>query len=258
MKDKKTLRLNNQTFLEFKVKRYADLLHDTYVVVSLPDIYSPIYYPSWHNRDASDVDSSGNFLGCPFEFRWIEHLGTNMIEQITITGGGQILAQYSGEYLDMLKERDFSKDKKNLWHKMTGHNPEFHDPGNNFGNINAYPSVMTVVPGAPPPPSITGRKLYIPLEAWFGVSSKLSLPLVAIQYNEIAIKITFRPIRDLYRIRDVQDTSNNFPYIAPITSNEFHQFYTFIHPPYDNSGNYPNKRMDWNADIHFNGNLYFS
>ena len=116
----KVLRLNEDSFLEFKVHRYADLFHDTYVVVTLPDIYSPIYYPSFNTELPliPNYDASGVFLGCPYEFRWIEHLGTSMIRQITITGGGQILAQYTGEYLDMLKERDFTKNKKELWHKM--------------------------------------------------------------------------------------------------------------------------------------------
>ena len=49
-------------------------------------------------------------------------------------------------------------------------------------------------------PSIRSRKLYIPLGSFFCDSSKLSLPLVAIQYQEISIKITFRPTFQLYTI----------------------------------------------------------
>ena len=33
-------------FMEFKIKRYADLFHDAYIVLTLPDIYSSVYYPS--------------------------------------------------------------------------------------------------------------------------------------------------------------------------------------------------------------------
>ena len=235
----KTLRFSEDTFMEFKVKRYADLFHDAYIVVTLPDIYSPIYFPSLNNKP--DYNESGEFLGCPYEFRWVDHLGTTLIRQITILGGGQILAQYSGEYLDVLKERDFSEEKKKLWHKMTGHISELNDPGNSYGNINAYPSV--IYNGSPNmEPSIRGRKLYIPIEAWFGVSSKLAIPLVSIQYNEISIKITFRPIRDIYRILDVEDATNNHPLIAPDPTNTLHQFWRFLHPPEDISGNYSNQR----------------
>ena len=44
----------------FKVKRYADLLMDTYVVVNLPDIWSPIWSPS----------SNTNNQWSPYDFRW--------------------------------------------------------------------------------------------------------------------------------------------------------------------------------------------
>ena len=30
--------------MDFKIPRYAELLWDTYIVVNLPDIWSPIYY----------------------------------------------------------------------------------------------------------------------------------------------------------------------------------------------------------------------
>ena len=253
----KFLRFSEDTTMEFKIKRYADLFHDSYVVVSLPEIYSSIYFPSIVGDP--DYDSSGIFLGSPYEYRWVDHLGTTLIRQITILGGGQILGQYSGEYLDALKERDYTAAKKNLWNKMTGHTPELNDPGNSNGNINAYPSTLynTTNPCGSIEPSIVGRKLYIPIESWFGVSSKLALPLVSIQYNEISIRVIFRPIRDLYKIRDVEDISNNYPYIAPDPTNTLHQFWRFIHLPMDNSGNYANQRIDWNADIHLIGTYIF-
>ena len=39
------LRLTEDSVFKFKVKRYAELLMDTYVVVTLPDIWSPIMNP---------------------------------------------------------------------------------------------------------------------------------------------------------------------------------------------------------------------
>jgi hypothetical protein len=54
------LRLTEPSTFTFKVKRYADLLMDTYLVVSLPDIWSPISTPSTLN----------NYRWIPYEFRW--------------------------------------------------------------------------------------------------------------------------------------------------------------------------------------------
>ena len=40
------LRMTEPSKFTFKVKRYADLLMDTYIVVNIPDIWSPIWSPS--------------------------------------------------------------------------------------------------------------------------------------------------------------------------------------------------------------------
>ena len=39
------LRLTEPSVFSFKIPRYADLLMDTYLVVTLPDIWSPVYPP---------------------------------------------------------------------------------------------------------------------------------------------------------------------------------------------------------------------
>ena len=110
-----------------------------------------------------------------------------MINEIEIKSGGTTLAQYSGEYLSCIKERDFSNAKKDLFNKMTGNVPELNDPANANGNVNVYPNSM-FIDETGVEPSIRSRKIYIPIEAFFCDSSKLALPLVALQYQEISIK----------------------------------------------------------------------
>ena len=44
MKELKILNDKTNTILEFKIKRYAELLGDTYLVFTLPTVYSPIYH----------------------------------------------------------------------------------------------------------------------------------------------------------------------------------------------------------------------
>ena len=41
----KNLRLNEESKFTFKIPRYAELLLDSYVVITLPSIWSPIYPP---------------------------------------------------------------------------------------------------------------------------------------------------------------------------------------------------------------------
>ena len=93
----RVLNFTTPTVLEFKIPRYAELLHDTYICVTLPHIYSPIVYDG-------TAELGRNLI--PYEFRWIEDLGAHMITEIEIKSGGTTLAQYSGEYLSCIKERD--------------------------------------------------------------------------------------------------------------------------------------------------------
>ena len=239
----RNLRLTEESLFTFTVKRYADLLMDTYIVLNLPDIYSPIYPP---------MEETG-MAWSPYEFHWISDLGTQMIKEITITCGSYTLQKYTGQYLSCLVERDFNSQKKDLYNRMTGNVTEFNDPANAFGNFNTYPNVAYTETGAEP--SIRGRQLYIPINTWFSLDSALGLPLLCLQYNELNINVTFRPIMELFVVRDVFDRANNFPYITPDQNREELRFYRFLQTPpaidiSTQAKSYTNIITNWNADIH--------
>jgi hypothetical protein len=48
--------------------------------------------------------------------------------------------------------------------------------------------------------AINARRLYIPLLFWYCLNSGLSIPLIALQYNELYIDCTFSPLNELIRI----------------------------------------------------------
>ena len=237
------LRLTEPSTFTFKMPRYAELLMDTYIVINLPTIWSPIYNPSV---------KTGN-MWAPYDFKWIDELGTNMITEITITCGSQLIQKYSGEYIRAMVERDFSSEKKKLFDKMTGNMNELNDPGNAHGRIHAYPSAYYQGPSDVAEPSIRGRKLYIPVNTWFTLNSRCAFPMIALQYNELYVNVTFRPINELFRVRDVFDVANNYPYIQPDFNLEQFNMHQFLQtPPADLSVKdaYPIKTNTWNADIH--------
>ena len=104
----RTLRLTEDSKFSFYVPRYAELLMDTYLVITLPTIWSPIQPP---------MDCSSNWA--PYEFKWIENLGTQMIKEIIISVGGQTLQKITGRYLLAMVQRDFDNTKKQLYDEMT-------------------------------------------------------------------------------------------------------------------------------------------
>lgn len=237
------LRLTEPSKFSFKMPRYAELLMDTYIVINLPTIWSPIYNP---------CEKTGN-MWAPYEFKWIDELGTNMITEITITCGSQLIQKYSGEYIRAMVERDFSSEKKKLFDKMTGNINELNNPGNAYGRKHTYPSAYYQGELDVAEPSIRGRKLYIPINTWFTLNSRCAFPMIALQYNELYVNVTFRPIIELFRVRDVFDVANSYPYIQPDFNLPQFNMYQFLQtPPADLSVKdaYPIKTNIWNADIH--------
>ena len=245
----RNLRMSEESRFTFTVPRYAELIMDTYLVVTLPTIWSPIYPPlscndAWH----------------PYEFRWIENLGTQMIKEIVFSVGGQILQRMTGKYLQAVVQRDLNGTKRSLYDNMTGSTAELNDPANFSGRKGTYPNVYYNTSQQGPEPSIRSRKLYIPLNAWFCNNSRTAFPLVALQYNELHIEVVMRPVRELFVTRDIKHPASNptevaqAPFIQPNFNEQEYQFYRFLQPPPSpdiaTADVYDDKRTDWNADVH--------
>lgn len=243
------LRLSENSTFTFKIPRYAELLLDTYLAITLPDIWSPIYQPI-----DNSIQGQGNANNwSPYGFKWIRNLGTTMIKEIVISCGSVVIQKYSGQYLAAMVERDFSNTKKDLFNKMTGNDPELYDPANVFSRNNTYPSAYYTPSTNGADPSIRGKQLYIPINSWFSLNNGLAFPLVALQYNELSITITLRPIQELFQVRDVFNPQEHFPYVQPDFTQQRFQMYRFLQtPPSVNidPANYSNQISVWNADIH--------
>lgn len=240
----KTLQLSENSTFDFKILRYADLLMDSYISVQLPNIWSPIMpptseHPTWR----------------PYEFAWIENLGIKMVSQIRVCCGNQEICKFSGDYMLSLIQRDFKGAKKKLIDDMSGNTVQLNNPamyGQNNGNYpNAYYS--SEINGSQP--SILGRTIYIPINTWFSLLPQSSFPLVSLQYNELHIYITFRPINQLFTINDVFDKTNNYPRVAPNFNLYYMQMYRFLQPPPNinlDFNSYSDTRSIWNSNIYLN------
>ena len=242
------LRLTEPSTFSFKIPRYAELLMDTYIVVTMPDIWSPFYHPV-----STEESENNGYQWAPYDFRWIEHLGTHMLKEIVITCGSLTLQRYSGEYLAAAMDRDFEGEKKRLFDAMTGNIAELNDPANAFGRQNTYPSAFYTDSTVGAEPSIRGRNLYIPINTWFTLDSRCAFPLISLQYNELVITVTLRPIQELFKVRDVFDATYSFPYVQPDFNKRRFDMYRFLQTPPAvdiSAANYTNTTSTWNADIH--------
>ena len=101
------------------------------------------------------------------------------------------------------------------------------------------------------------------MDAFFCDSSKLALPLVALQYQEISIKIELKPTMDVYTINNVNEkpSTDGLTYrIRPNKNILEHQMWRFLQAPKDKFANtslYNKNVIDWNSDIHLIGTYVF-
>ena len=197
-----------------RIDRYAQLLHDCYVVITLPDIWSPLKYLSG-SVAPNGYDTRTNSIG--YEFEWSKNIGYNLIDQVDITMNGQSIQTLRGEWLKMYSYLTHDANKRMVVDKMVGNVPEIYDPAHAYDREGQYPHAIVPLnlPGtAPqtkvPEPSIRSRQLVIPLHFWFCENPGMALPLVSLQNSEVYINVTLRSVADLYTVVDVAPTSPTY------------------------------------------------
>lgn len=151
--------------LTVKIDRNADLLHDCYVLIDIPSIYS--------TKEEN--------------FQWVENLGQNFIASAEITVNGALIDKQYSQWLNIWAQLTVTRSKRKAYDEITGNTWDMRYPDKYFGNYS--PSTR---------PTISGRRLYVPLFFWFCVNPGLSIPLISLQYTEIYVNIEFRPLNELF------------------------------------------------------------
>jgi hypothetical protein len=223
--------LNSTRTLSCKVERIANLLHDCYLVVTLPDIWSPMKWTQGAQMPPG-YDARSNSMG--YEFQWIRNLGYNMIDSVELTMNGQVIQRMTGEWMKMYSYLTHDANKRAIIDQMVGNVPELYDPANAYDRENQYPHAITVstLPTAAPQtrtsePSIRGRKLIIPLHFWFCENPGLALPLTSLQNTDLYINVTLRGLNDLYTVIDTTPNLATLT-VTAATSSAFSIVYTAV------------------------------
>jgi len=242
--------------LRAKVERYAQLLHDCYLVVQLPNIYSPVVPTTVPHPN---LNANANAIG--YEFDWIHNVGYNMINYVAILVNGQEIVRHTGEWMKLYADIKFDANKKAVLNQMVGNVTEIFDPANAFDRMNQYPHAISTST-ADAEASIQGRKLTIPLHFWFCEEVGKALPLIALQYSEVEIVVELKNMYQLFTVRDVREFSGMTPNpnfgnrIAPDSSTTTFQMVNFLSPPtYSMSPSPTNTALaTWNLNPYIEAN----
>ena len=104
---------DSETNIKIEIKRHADMVSNMYFTFELPNIYSHI------------PQTTGT---CPYEFKWIENIGSNIIDSTELIIGGSKIVKHTGKFLNVLSELRLEESQKKTYHELIGHVPEINDP----------------------------------------------------------------------------------------------------------------------------------
>ena len=241
-----------------RVERNAQLLHDCYLNITLPDIWSPLKYLSGA-IPPTGYDSRTNSIG--YEFQWIPNIGYNLIDHVNLTMNGQVIQSIRGEWLKMYSYMTHDANKRGIVDQMVGNVPEIYDPAHAYDRNGQYPHAVapTVLPTtAPqtktPEPSIRSRQLVIPLHFWFCENPGMALPLVSLQNSEVFIEVTLRQLSDLYTVVDTTSTSLTYGQrVRPVQ----YPLSLFLSPPLSTGLPSNTTLTTWFPDPYIEGNFIY-
>ena len=120
--------------------------------------------------------------------KYVNYVGLRLLKSVSIEIGGQQIDKHYADWLYIWNELSLPVGKRSAWEFMVGADSD-------------------VTKG--------GATLYIPLEFWFCRNIGLALPLIALQYHEVKIKIEFENMNNcLYTL----DTSVPKKTITPASA----------------------------------------
>ena len=177
--------------LRAKIPRVADLISDMNLTFNIPDIFSK--YVQGRSQ---------------YEFEWVHFLGTHIIQNCAFFVGGSKIQEFDGDYILSKAQTDMDADMYHKWKRLVGEVPELINPAKGLyagGQNNVgYPTVVkdTSMTQQFNRPSIYGQRITVPLPLWFSETSYKSFPIVALEYHDVEIQLTLRPVQELYTILD--------------------------------------------------------
>ena len=138
-----------------QISRNGDLIHRTYLEVDIPKILN----------SSSTVSQTSSY---------VNYLGLRLLKTVSIEIGGQQIDKHYSDWLYIWNELSLPVGKRYAWDTMVG----------------ADCNILNYSEGSTGSDS-KNTKLFIPLEFWFCRNIGLALPLIALQYHEVKIKIEF-------------------------------------------------------------------
>jgi hypothetical protein len=112
-----------------------------------------------------------------YKFAWIEKIGHQIIDNIFVEIGGQIIDRHTSDWYNIWMDLTLNYELQELYNKMIG----------NISSLTTYDYTIKDT-----------YTLYIPLNFWFNKYIAGSLPLIFLRYNEVRIQLQLKQLNSLF------------------------------------------------------------
>lgn len=127
-----------------------------------------------------------------YNFAWVKYLGHNLIDYIEFKIGNDVIDKQYGQWINIWWELTGDKNKDNLYSDLIGNKNELTD----YNDDIKYET-----------------NIYVPIPFWFSRHIGLSLPLIALQYSDITVRLKLRNFREVcysdYDVDNLNDLNKN-------------------------------------------------
>ena len=165
---------------------YGDLLYYTAFHIKLPEIYA-------------DTD---------YQFKWIENLGGNIIDEASIFINNQLIEKIDGEFIHISNNLKLNNNSKDVYDNCIKNFANIFNPCNNkeypysstkknINNSSKYPVINKYYSDIP---TIEAQTLFIPLSFFFNRIPESFIPILLLRESKIRINIKLKSIHELYTI----------------------------------------------------------
>lgn len=168
------------------ISRTGDLLSKTWLHLTLPALNKPENVENWLTRHqislqefSRDPEIQKRYYlagegNCPHA-RYCDEVGHAIIDKVDLVIGGTLIDSHPGHYLQVWNELTQTPEKKQIAHLVgrSGTEAELEE----LAQSTQY--------------------LYVPLQFFFCRHLMQALPLIALQYHEVKIDVTFKNIEDV-------------------------------------------------------------
>jgi len=128
----------------------------------------------------------------PSGYYWTNGIGNVLMKQVDLEIGGQLIDRHYSEWLDIWSQLTTSEGKISSYNSMVGN----YNSGSSL-TINAENQL----------------RLQVPMFFWFNKDYGMALPLIALQYHEVSLKIYFRSLNECIRNDTVSTPLTNISFL---------------------------------------------